>query len=61
MSSRRSACIWVEVRAKAEQQFALLLRQAATKLDKARVYRLRSVQYETWSRYADSLTSAGNA
>ena len=42
----------------AEQQFALLLRQAATKLDKARVYRLRSVQYENMSRYADSLTSA---
>src|SRR6266571_3829844 len=42
----------------AEQQFGLLLRQAATTLDKARVYRLRSVQYENMSRYPDALTSA---
>jgi predicted ATPase/transcriptional regulator with GAF, ATPase, and Fis domain/tRNA A-37 threonylcarbamoyl transferase component Bud32 len=42
----------------AEQQFALLLQRAATRLDKARVYRLRSVQYENMSRYADALASA---
>jgi len=42
----------------AEREFALLLGHAATKLDKARVYRLRSVQYENLSRYADALTSA---
>ena len=38
--------------AEAEQQFSLLLRRAATSLDQARVYRLRSVQYENMSRYA---------
>ncbi len=42
----------------AEQQFALLLHRATTSLDKAKVYRLRSVQYENMSRYADALTSA---
>ena len=42
----------------AEQQFALLLQRAATRLDSAKVYRLRSVQYENMSRYADALASA---
>ncbi len=42
----------------AEQLFAVLLRRAATRLDRARVYRLRSVQYENMSRYADALASA---
>jgi len=42
----------------AEQQFALLLQRAATRLDRAKVYRLRSVQYENMSRYADALASA---
>ena len=44
--------------AEAEREFAVLLQRAATRLDKARVYRLRSVQYENMSRYADALTSA---
>ncbi len=44
--------------AEAEQQFDLLLRRAATSLDQARVYRLRSVQYENMSRYADALATA---
>lgn len=41
-----------------ERQFELLLRHAATSLDQARVYRLRSLQYENMSRYADALASA---
>ncbi len=44
--------------AEAEQQFALLLQRAATSLDQAKVYRLRSVQYENMSRYADALATA---
>jgi predicted ATPase len=39
-------------------QFDVLLHRAATKLDKARVYSLRMVQYENMSRYADALASA---
>ena len=42
----------------AEQQFDLLLGRAITSLDKARVYRLRSVQYENMSRYGDALAIA---
>jgi PAS domain S-box-containing protein len=42
----------------AEREFATLLQRAASKLDKARVYRLRSVQYENLSRYADALGNA---
>ncbi len=42
----------------AEQEFALLLQRAATSLDKARVYRLRSLQYENMSRYGDALATA---
>ena len=38
--------------AASEQQFAVLLRRAASNLDKAKVYRLRSLQYENMSRYA---------
>jgi PAS domain S-box-containing protein len=41
-----------------EQQFALLLERAASNLDKAKVYRLRSLQYENMSRYADALATA---
>ena len=44
--------------AEAEQQFATLLRRAATSLDQARVHRLRSVQYENLSNYADALATA---
>jgi PAS domain S-box-containing protein len=44
--------------AEAEQQFSLLLRRAATNLDQAKVYRLRSVQYENMSRYQDALATA---
>ena len=44
--------------AEAEQRFPLLLRRAATSLDQAKVYRLRSVQYENMSRYADALATA---
>jgi transcriptional regulator with GAF, ATPase, and Fis domain/tetratricopeptide (TPR) repeat protein len=42
----------------AEQRFDLLLGRATTSLDKARVYRLRSVQYENMSRYGDALAVA---
>ncbi|MFY9607735.1 MAG: sigma 54-interacting transcriptional regulator [Blastocatellia bacterium] len=42
----------------AEQRFDLLLKRAMTSLDKARVYRLRSVQYENMSRYGDALAVA---
>ncbi len=42
----------------AEQEYELLLRRARTKLDQARVYRLRILQYENRSRYADALTCA---
>ena len=44
--------------AEAEQLFATLLRRATTSLDKAKVYRLRSVQYENMSRYAEALANA---
>ncbi|HLF83100.1 MAG TPA: sigma 54-interacting transcriptional regulator, partial [Blastocatellia bacterium] len=42
----------------AEQRFDLLLGRAMTSLDKARVYRLRSVQYENMSRYGDAVAIA---
>src|SRR5262245_13333528 len=42
----------------AEQRFDMLLKRAMTSLDKARVYRLRSVQYENMSRYGDALCVA---
>ncbi len=42
----------------AQDRLARLLRRAATAVDRARVYRLRSVQYENLSRYADALASA---
>ncbi len=42
----------------AEQQFESLVERAKTALDKARVYNLRSVQYENMSRYADALAVA---
>ncbi len=42
----------------ADQRFGLLLERAATKVDKATVCRLRSLQYETMSRYGDALASA---
>ncbi|SEB25471.1 AAA family ATPase [Variovorax sp. YR216] len=47
----------------AHQQYELLLQRAATDIDRARVHRLRSVQYEHTSRYADALanTRAGLA
>lgn len=45
----------------AERQSAALLQHAATNLDKARVCRLRSLQYENMSRYSDALASAGQA
>src|SRR5262249_31497951 len=38
--------------------FDRLLERAKNKLDKARVYSLRMVQYENMSRYADALSSA---
>ncbi|MEW6683352.1 MAG: sigma 54-interacting transcriptional regulator [Nitrospirota bacterium] len=41
-----------------EQQFESLLQRARSSLDKARVYNLRSVQYENMSRYADALAVA---
>ncbi len=44
--------------AASEEQFALLLRRAASNLDKAKVYRLRGLQYENMSRYADALATA---
>jgi predicted ATPase/transcriptional regulator with GAF, ATPase, and Fis domain len=42
----------------AEQSFESLIERARTILDKARVYRLRSVQYENLSRYRDALAIA---
>jgi len=42
----------------AEQRFDVLLKRAMTSLDKARVYRLRSVQYENMSRYGDAVAVA---
>jgi predicted ATPase len=39
-------------------QFEVLLHHATTKLDKARVYSLRMVQYENMARYAEALASA---
>jgi PAS domain S-box-containing protein len=42
----------------AEQLFAMLLQRAASNLDKAKVYRLRSVQYENLSRYTEALATA---
>ena len=45
----------------AERTFVLLMGRATTSLDRARVHRLRSLQYENMSRYADALTSAEEA
>lgn len=42
----------------AENQLALLIEHAATKLDKAKVYRLRSLEYENMARYAQALATA---
>lgn len=42
----------------AEQSFESLLQHAGNKLDKSRVYRLRSVQLENTARYADALAVA---
>jgi predicted ATPase len=42
----------------ATAQFDILLQRATTKLDKAKVYSLRMVQYENMSRYTDALASA---
>ena len=42
----------------AEQRFDLLFGRAVASLDKARVYRLRSVQYENMSRYKDAVAIA---
>ncbi len=42
----------------AEQEYELLMQRARTKLDQARIYSLRILQYENQSRYADALTSA---
>jgi transcriptional regulator with GAF, ATPase, and Fis domain len=42
----------------AEQRYAGLLQCARTRLDKARVYNLRMVQYENMSRYAEALATA---
>ncbi len=44
--------------AEAEQHFAALLQRAASSLDRAKVYRLRSVQLENMSRYAEALATA---
>src|SRR5262249_47189255 len=41
-----------------ERQFALLLERARSNLDKAQVYRLRGLQYENMSRYAEALATA---
>jgi PAS domain S-box-containing protein len=41
----------------AEGRFDHLLRRAATKLDQAKVYRLRSLQYENLSRYPEALAT----
>ena len=41
----------------AQQRFELLLSHAATDIDRARVYRLRSLQFENMARYADALAS----
>jgi PAS domain S-box-containing protein len=43
--------------AAAEKRFELLRGRAATNLDKAKVYRLRGVQYENLSRYREALTT----
>jgi predicted ATPase len=42
----------------AEQAFESLLKRARTKLDKARIYQLRGVQYENQARYAEVIESA---
>jgi predicted ATPase len=42
----------------AEKRFESLLGRAATRVDKARVYRLLSIQHENMSRYEDALASA---
>ncbi len=42
----------------AERLFALLLQRAASSLDRAKVYRLRGLQYENQSRYAEALATA---
>jgi PAS domain S-box-containing protein len=43
--------------AAAEARFELLLGRAASSLDKARVYRLRGLQYENLSRYPEALAA----
>ncbi len=45
----------------AEQGIELALQRAADKLDKANAYRLRMVQYENMSRYAEAADSAREA
>ncbi|MBT2324667.1 AAA family ATPase [Variovorax paradoxus] len=40
------------------RQYELLLQHAATDIDRARVHRLRSVQYEHTSRYAEALANS---
>ncbi len=42
----------------ATEQFDRLLDRAKTRIDRAKVYSLRMVQYENMSRYADALASA---
>jgi PAS domain S-box-containing protein len=44
--------------AAAERRFELLLERAADRLERARVYRLRSLQLEHMSRYADAVATA---
>ncbi len=41
-----------------DEEYEVLLRQARTKLDQARVHSLRILQYENQSRYADALSTA---
>jgi len=42
----------------AQRRFAALLRQAATDLDRARVFSLQMVQFENMARFSDALDSA---
>jgi PAS domain S-box-containing protein len=44
--------------ASADRRLALLLERAADRLEQAQVYRLRSLQLESLSRYADALATA---
>lgn len=45
----------------AERQLKRLLRHAATNLDKSKVFRLRSVQFENMTRYGDAIACAREA